>query len=146
MDQRKQDQATMNGWMEECHEPRIVARSARVLAINDDPVVHDRLRLVLEPQHTMTCESSVMDAILRIVHGERFDLILCSLDLPDMNGLDFLTHMAAASPEHAERTVLMVSGTSAEESFQAARSIGVPLLDTARDVRYMRILAGWYAR
>jgi CheY-like chemotaxis protein len=125
---------------------RITVRRARVLTVEDDLSVLERLRLVLEPRHEVTCATTGSGALHRIAQGERFHMILCDLELPDFNGLEFLVRLMSISPGQVGRTVFFAAEATDEGLIRKAQRFAFPLLDTARDLPYVPILAGWFAR
>lgn len=63
----------------------------RILLIDDDPAVHARLKLSLPAAaFTLTPCYTACEALL-IIENEAPDLILCEIDMPDMNAIQILT-------------------------------------------------------
>lgn len=122
-----------------------IEQQPRVLVIDDDAGVLEQVRRALEPKLAVTCEPLAWTALERITNGGQFEMILCELDLPGMNGLEFLSRLTAASPAHADRTVLMASRDIDARTVSAATRYSVPVLDKPIDRRYLQVLAGWYA-
>jgi CheY-like chemotaxis protein len=59
--------------------------SAKILVIDDEPAVASVITRMLRDYDTST-ETDPRRAVDRISHGERFDLILCDLNMPEMSG------------------------------------------------------------
>jgi len=71
---------------------------ASVLIVDDDPLVVDSLRQVVEKMgHEAAHASSVAEA-LGAVRSRSFDLVLCDVRMPDGSGLELLPEMRAAGP------------------------------------------------
>ncbi len=85
---------------------------ARVLVVDDEAAVGRAVERALTPAHDVVTVTGAVDGLDRIAGGERFDLILCDLVMPTMNGLDFRARLAAACPEQIRQLVLMTGGAN----------------------------------
>jgi len=88
----------------------IASLSARILAIDDEPIVGTALRRVLGKDNEVITETSARRALDRIRAGEHFDLILCDLMMPDVTGVDFYNELREFSPQRAADIVFMTGG------------------------------------
>lgn len=61
----------------------------RILLIDDDAVVARALQRMLRA-HEVVIETESTVAVARIVAGEHFDVVVCDMSMPVMNGLDVL--------------------------------------------------------
>lgn len=84
------------------------AGRAKVLLIDDEPPLLRVLTRTLR-EHDVTPVGSARDAMALLDQGAHFDVILCDLVMPHMNGIDFYE---ALLERHAEltRRVVFVSG------------------------------------
>jgi CheY-like chemotaxis protein len=80
-------------------------RRGRVLLVDDEPFIGSALRRLLGAENEVVAVSSGHDALARITAGERFDLILCDLRMPAMNGMELYDRLREEAPEMAERMV-----------------------------------------
>ena len=87
-------------------------RRARVLVIDDEPVLLRGLKRSLS-EHDVTTASSVKQGI-QLYSNHEFDIVFCDLMMPELNGLEFYTRLSALGPTHAERLVLMTGGVFAD--------------------------------
>jgi DNA-binding NtrC family response regulator len=99
-------------------------RRLQVLAIDDEPRFLESLRLALEDVHHAALE------LLR-ADPQRFDIVLCDLAMPTMDGATFYERMQEL--DIAERFILMTGGAFAPRAaafVQSAvcRNIGKPFL------------------
>ncbi len=88
----------------------IASLSARILAIDDEPIVGTALKRVLGKDNEVITETSARKALDRIRSGEHFDLILCDLMMPDVTGVDFYNELREFSPQRAADIVFMTGG------------------------------------
>ncbi len=71
----------------------------------------------------MTGFTEAQGALEAIRHGGTFDLMLCDLMMPSMNGMEFFGKLGALSPALAARVVFVTGGAFTPEAarFVAAR-------------------------
>jgi CheY-like chemotaxis protein len=95
-----------------------------VLIVDDEPQIIKVLKLCLAPRHDITSEQRADAALNRIQAGERFDVILCDLMMPQMTGMDLHAQLLALAPDQAHSMLFMTGGdfTARAREFMA----GVP--------------------
>jgi PAS domain S-box-containing protein len=95
------------------------ARRGRVLIVDDEPLIATALRRILAVEHDVTTARNGREAMERIDGGDRFDVILCDVMMPVMNGMAFYEQLSKAVPEQAERMVFITGGafTPAAKAF-----------------------------
>ncbi len=88
-------------------EPKIVPaqakdqsrREGRILVVDDDPLVGTTLRRVLEREHEVTVVESGREALTLIGAGERYDVILCDVMMPQMTGIELYAEVGRSAPD-----------------------------------------------
>lgn len=103
-------------------------RKPRVFVIDDEPLLGQTLRLGLDDSCEVTLETSGDAALRRLVAGERFDLVLCDLGLPDLPGTEVYRGVIAARPELSDTFVLITGGAVTTEAREFLESHTGPLL------------------
>jgi signal transduction histidine kinase/CheY-like chemotaxis protein len=91
----------------------IVAKSdsrGRLLVIDDEQDLCELVQEALAPFHDAVTTTDARVALEWISAGERFDMIVCDIRMPEMTGIDFYTALVATHPEQASRVVLMSGG------------------------------------
>jgi CheY-like chemotaxis protein len=113
-------------------------RVGRILIVDDEPLVGRLVERALGRHHHVTTETSGRDALARLVAGERFDLILCDLMMPELTGMDLYDRAVALAPDQAERMVFLTGGafTTRARAFLAHR----PFLEKPFDLRALEAL------
>jgi CheY-like chemotaxis protein len=90
------------------------SRFTRVLVLADSMIGTTIARL-LAWDHDVVAVTSATAALGRIHTGERFDAILCDVQMPDMSGMDLYARLASNAPEQAARMVFMTGVAPAPE-------------------------------
>lgn len=95
--------------------------------IEDNNVTQRVLQTMIEHQgHTTTILDMAEDALNYIQMGEKFDLILCDIQLNGMNGLDFTRKVRSMGTEFSDTVpILALSGSVEDEDIQACADAGM---------------------
>src|SRR5678815_4979211 len=100
----------------ESDRPELSAtRPARVLLVDDDPLVQNSIRRTLERHHDVVVTGSGERA-LELLDTEKFDIVLCDLIMPGMTGMQLFEAIRAKDALQARRFVLLTGGTSSPEA------------------------------
>lgn len=59
-----------------------------VLALDDSPVIHELVKLALEPDYQVITSDNALDA-LSIIYDRPVSVLLLDVQMPDINGLEF---------------------------------------------------------
>jgi PAS domain S-box-containing protein len=86
------------------------ARRGRILVVDDEPMIGQAIRRTLQQEHEVICLTSAREACERLLGGERFDLILCDVMMPEMSGVDLHQVLSGHSSELAGRMVFLTGG------------------------------------
>jgi two-component system response regulator AtoC len=84
----------------------------RILVIDDDPSLRESLQLVLAAEGYEVAAAADGDAALREVERSGFDVVLCDLRMPGLDGLDLLPQLVRRAPA---TTVIMMSAYGTDE-------------------------------
>lgn len=95
----------------------------RILLVDDHPSVGEGTKTMIEQDNEMSV-SVVLSAIeaLEIIQTERFDLILCDLNMPGISGLELTKRLIQQDPE---RKVIIYSGYEIGTHFNLLIESGV---------------------
>jgi CheY-like chemotaxis protein len=86
--------------------------AARVLVIDDDVLIGRALQRVLRG-HDVHVETDPHKGLGRILARERFDLVLCDFNMPELNGAGVFRVVSEFAPEILDRFVFVTGGTAA---------------------------------
>jgi PAS domain S-box-containing protein len=86
------------------------SRRARVLVVDDEVMALRALERQLRKEHEVVTESRPERALQRIAMGERFDVIVSDLMMPDMTGMELYAQVSALALDQARRMVFLTGG------------------------------------
>ena len=112
----------------------------RVLVIDDDLVILRSLNKVLRTEHDVTCFERASRALEVLLRGERFDVILCDLMMPEMTGMEFYARIEQALPAQAPRVVFMTGGAFTLEAREFLEKVPRHRLEKPFDLQGLRAL------
>lgn len=82
----------------------------RLFIVDDDAKVLAMLDRILGQRHDVTLANDGAEALAVIAAGRRFDLVLCDLMMPRMNGMDLFERVQEIAPEQASGFVFLCGG------------------------------------
>jgi two-component system cell cycle sensor histidine kinase/response regulator CckA len=85
-------------------------RRGRILVVDDEEMVIRSVKRILSKEHDVMAMVSATEALALCARGERFDLILCDLMMPDMTGMDFHRELSLVAPDQANRMIFVTGG------------------------------------
>lgn len=86
-------------------------RRGKILVIDDEPAICASLKRLFARHHAVTTVTTAMAALTLFNSGERYDVVLCDLMMPEMGGLDLHQEVTRVAPDQAIKFVFM-SGAS----------------------------------
>jgi CheY-like chemotaxis protein len=95
---------------------------ARILVVDDRPDVATAIARMLSNHDTAT-ETDPRQAVARVEHGERFDIVLCDLNMPDMNGREVSDRLVHAQADPPPIVVMMSGGENVDSLFATGRAV-----------------------
>jgi signal transduction histidine kinase len=109
------------------------ARRARVLVIDDEPLIGAAVAAILGTEHDVESTTDAAEALARIDAGEQFDVILCDLLMPGMGGIAFEAELRRRDPELAGRLLFLTGGASSDETRDFIQAAGDRVVDKPFD-------------
>ena len=82
----------------------------RILVIDDEPLLVQVVRLVLEDDHEVVTLVEAREALTVLREPPGFDLVLCDLMMPELAGMDLYRHVRELDAALAERFVFLTGG------------------------------------
>jgi PAS domain S-box-containing protein len=119
--------------------PRVAhERRGHVLIVDDEVLFATSLRRLLSNEHTVTVVNSGRDALAKVRAGERYDVILCDLMMPEISGADLHATLSELAPDLAERMIFITGGAFSPASQQFLERITNQCFEKPCDVEELR--------
>ena len=96
---------------------------SRILIVDDEPALARLLARLLEREHQVTQELAE-PALARMERGERFDLVLCDVLMPGVDGFELHDRVRAFDPDQARRFVVMTGNPEQHRDSLGERGCG----------------------
>jgi PAS domain S-box-containing protein len=116
------------------------ARRGRVLVVDDETMVLRMATRLLEDEHEVVALLSGAAALERVRAGERFDVILSDVMMPDVNGIDLYEALLRIAPDQAGRTVFMTGGAFTPRASAFLEGVTNPRVDKPFDAATLRAI------
>jgi signal transduction histidine kinase len=110
-----------------------------VLAIEDEPAVGRTIQRLLIP-HRVIVVTRAREALARIAAGERFDVILCDVMMPELTGMDFHALLREARPDLADQIIFLSGGAFTPRAREFFERVPNPRIDKPIDAAKLRSL------
>jgi len=95
-------------------------QDARVLVVDDEPMMSDSLRQHLGDEGYIVDTAATGAEAIDLFDGGAHHLVICDLQLPDMDGLTLLRHMKDAKP--ATEVIVVTGYGSVTAAVEAIKS------------------------
>lgn len=89
-----------------------ITRRARVLLVDDDLMVSKAIRNMLAQTHDVTIATSGSDALALLEKGDRLDVLILDVIMPEMSGLELYDELCKQRPDLARSIIFLSGGNS----------------------------------
>jgi CheY-like chemotaxis protein len=113
---------------------------ARILVVDDDATVLSSTALLLEDDNEVEIMTNARAALRRLQAGERFDVVLCDVMMPDMTGMEFHARLSEVLPELAEQVIFITGGAVTRTARDFLAQVPNARLDKPFDVQELLAL------
>jgi signal transduction histidine kinase len=83
---------------------------ARVLVVDDEPAMGRALQRTLRDHLDVVALTSAKEALALIANGERFEVILSDVMMPEVSGMELYQSLQRIAPDQAERMIFVTGG------------------------------------
>jgi len=85
-------------------------RRARILLVDDEASLRSLLSQILGGEHEVRAVESGAEVLELLRRGDRYDVILCDLMMPEMSGIDLFEAIEALDVAQARRVIFLTGG------------------------------------
>jgi signal transduction histidine kinase len=118
----------------------------RILVVDDDSSVLVVIARVLHGLHDVVARDDARDALDLIEGGERYDLVLCDLTMPHLDGTELYERVRSIDPAQASRFVFITGAVVDSDAAARLASLGNERLDKPFTNEQLRDVARRAAR
>jgi CheY-like chemotaxis protein len=115
-----------------------VTEQRRVLVIDDDRQVGEAIARVLRNEAEVELLTEGRVALDRLAAGERWDVVLCDLMMPDCSGVDVYAGAVACAPDAVASIVFMTAGAFTPRTRAFLENVSRPCLEKPLDAERIR--------
>lgn len=112
-------------------------RRGRVMLIDDEQMIVSFLERVVELEHDIESFTEPRRALQRLLAGERYDVILCDLMMPEVTGPDIFNALTRAAPDQASRVIFITGGAFTSRVRTFLDETRAPVLEKPFDIRVL---------
>lgn len=107
--------------------PHGAGKRASIVAVDDDPLMCEVLATILCDEYDVATFTSPRAALASMLQG-KFDLILCDVMMPDLNGIELYDRLVSERPELANRFIFITGGAFTERARVFLRRADRPIV------------------
>jgi CheY-like chemotaxis protein len=115
-------------------------RRGRVLVIDDEESLGQAIRRYLQHDHDVEAVTSARVALDLVARGQRYDVILCDLMMPQITGMEVHDRITKLDPPQAERIVFVTGGAFTEAARIFFETTTNPRIEKPFDLKSLRHL------
>ena len=119
-----------------------VETSARILIVDDEPEVLQMYQRMLESEHEITSAGGGQEALDILRKDQNFDIILCDLMMPQVDGLMVYREVSERWQPLAERIVFITGGVFTARMNDFVANIGNRVLEKPISLKRLRRVVG----
>jgi CheY-like chemotaxis protein len=90
----------------------------KLLIVDDEVVFAGSLRRLFSNEYDVTVMNSGRDVLDRVSAGDRFDVILCDLMMPEISGVELHAELLRIAPEQTDCMIFLTGGAFSRSSQQ----------------------------
>jgi CheY-like chemotaxis protein len=109
-------------------------RRMRLLVVDDDVAIGRSIQRTLSEHHTVETSKSAREALSRITSGERFDVIISDLMMPDLTGAQLHDAISRIDSAQARRVIFLTGGAFSPSAREFLERVPNPRMEKPFDI------------
>jgi signal transduction histidine kinase len=127
--------------------PAAPRRRVRVLIVDDEAAMVRAIERCLSAHHDVCTVTNGKEAVARLAAGDRFDVILSDLMMPEMTGVELYERVSCVAPELADRMIFMTGGAFTPSAREFLQRVPNPRIEKPiESTNLLAIVAGLASR
>ncbi len=102
------------------------------MIVDDQATLAKAIRRMLG-EHDVTTVLSAREALDHIDTGDRYDVILCDVMMPELSGIDLWQALAKRAPDQVEKMVFMTGGAFTKQAEEFFENVANPTIEKPFD-------------
>jgi signal transduction histidine kinase len=120
-----------------------VRHRVRVLVVDDEHAIGRALERTLRAHHDVVSLPSAKEALARIAEGERFDVIVSDLMMPELTGMELHARLLSIAQDQASRMIFMTGGAFTATAREFLQRVSNPRIDKpVESANLLALIAG----
>lgn len=103
----------------------VVTDKKRVLIIDDDGFLLEALTAVISTKYITTSKLEATEALDLIIAGNEFDVIICDLMMPNMDGIEFYNRLKMVKSHLCENVMFLTGGSFTDRADEFLSQPGI---------------------
>jgi CheY-like chemotaxis protein/anti-sigma regulatory factor (Ser/Thr protein kinase) len=124
----------------------VAGRRGKILVVDDEKLIVSVVKRILSKEHDVVAFVAAKEALALCESGEKFDLILCDLMMPDMTGMDFHRELSLIAPDQANRMIFLTGGAFTAKARNFLSDTPKEHIEKPFDVANLRAIVQRYLR
>jgi PAS domain S-box-containing protein len=122
------------------------SRRGRVLVVDDETAITQVVTRILSAQHDVVVVDRAEKALALFAAGERFDVVLCDLMMPQATGMDLYAHLLELDRDQAAQVVFMTGGAFTSDARAFLDRVPNQRIEKPFEIQGLRALVNRFVR
>ena len=118
----------------------IVGPRGKVLVVDDEQSLGLAVKKILSKEHDVVALTNARDAVKQITAGQRYDVILSDLMMPEMTGMELYAELRKVAPDQADKLFFMTGDAFTSGAREFLAHVRNPRLEKPFETAALRAL------
>ncbi len=118
----------------------------KILIVDDEETLARAIQRTLAADHDVVVLTRARDALSLVDGGERFDVILTDVMMPEVTGMEMYERLRQMAPDQAERVVFLTGGAFTPAAREFLDTVPNPIVEKPFEPKSLRALIAQFTR